>query len=80
MRVKDIQVGEEYAVRYGVQAKVLETGVERSTYTGKTRRDGVRCQVLAPPHMSGREEIFSSQEVKELWAIKQARIEKRERE
>jgi len=66
MRIKDIQVGEKYKISYGIGAEVLEKGVERSTYTGKTRRDGVRVKVFTT-HRNGAEIIFASQEVKELW-------------
>ena len=66
MRIKDIQVGEKYAVGYGVGVEVLEKGLERATYTGKTRRDGVLCRVFSS-HRAGAEVVYASQEVKELW-------------
>jgi len=79
MKIKDIVVGEKYKVGYYGGAEVVEVRVERTTYTGKVRRDGVLVKWFEG-HRDGKEEVVTSSKVELLWATHQDAVETRKRQ
>lgn len=77
MRVKDIKVGERYLVSHGSCGKVLETRVERSTWGGKSRKDGVRV-IFENGYRKGKEAVVASRAFSGLWSEYEAAREEQE--
>lgn len=78
MRGKDIKVGEEYKICYGVRGKVLATAVANTSFRGTTRNDGVQVEVLEPASRAGHITVYSSRDVKEPWAAHAEKLRARE--
>jgi hypothetical protein len=78
MRIKDIKVGEEYKICYGIRGKVLATAVANTSFRGTTRNDGVQVEVLGPASRAGQVLVYASRDVKELWSVHAESVRARE--
>jgi len=77
LRGKDIKIGEEYCIRYGIRGRVLGTCLPRKNYSGVQRKDGVEVMLIDSQGNDSHTTMYSSQDVKELWADRTARQELR---
>lgn len=79
MKSSDIKIGERYQIKYRGCGKVLETRVERSNWSGNSRKDGVKVS-FEEGHYKGQEVVVASRKIMKLWSEHAAEQEIRERE
>jgi len=70
MKMSDIEVGKQYSLGYKTGVLVLETKMTRTTYSGKTRCDGVKVRIFQG-YRAGQEHIIASRDIQILWEEQQ---------
>lgn len=67
LRGKDIEIGKEYRIGYGVAGRVLAKQVPTVSWRGTHRNDGVQVELIHPESRKGETAVYTSRDIKEPW-------------